>query len=112
MKPFTVTVQASAGGATVSPAYVVCNYTSPCNIGIGVITSGAVYTIQHSFADPFTINLNSTVSAANWINNDVLVSASVNDDTNYAFPPTAIRLRLNAGSGDATMTIIQAGPGC
>lgn len=110
MRPFVVTVQASAGGATVSPAYVVDHYTSPCNIGIGVITSGAVYTVQHTFADPFAINLNASVSAANWINNDVLVSASVNDDTNYAFAPTAIRLRLNAGSGDATMTLVQAGP--
>lgn len=111
MRPFTVTVQASAGGATVSPAYVVCNYSTPCNIGIGVITSGATYDVQHTFADPFTINLNSSVSAANWLNNDVLVSALVNDDTNYAFAPTAIRLRVRAGTGEATMTLVQAGPG-
>jgi hypothetical protein len=110
MQPFTVTVQASAGGSTVSPAYVVCSRTNPCNIGIGVVTSGATYSVQHTFADPFAINLNASVSAVNWLNNDTLVSASVNDDTNYAFPPTAVRLRVNAGSGEATMTINQSGP--
>lgn len=110
MRPFIKTVTASAGGFTYSPAFLVDSYSNPCNIGVGVITSGAVYTVQHTFADPYAVNLNATASAAAWINNETLVSASVNDDTNYAFPPSAIRLRLNAGTGDATFTVIQAGP--
>lgn len=111
MKPFvTTTVQATAGGFTVSQAYVVDHWKSPCNIGIGVVTSGAVYTVQHTFADPFAINLNASVSAVPWFNNSTLVSAASNSDTNYIVPPTAIRLRLNAGTGEAYMTVIQAGP--
>lgn len=111
MRPKTFTVNASAGGNTYSPAYIVDTYENPCNIGIGVITSGAViYDVQHTFSDPFNINLNSSVSAGNWLNNTTLVSATTNGDTNYLAPPTAIRLRVRAGTGDATITLVQSGP--
>lgn len=109
MRPFIATVQATAGGFTYSRPFVVDHYTAPCNIGIGVVTSGAVYTVQHTFVDPFAVNIQAA-SAANWMPNETLVSASTNDDTNYAFAPTAIRLRLNAGTGEATFTVVQAGP--
>lgn len=114
MRNYSTTVVASAGGFTYSPAYVVDTWTTPCNIGVGVSIIGAgsaVYTVQHTFDDPFRIALNSSPTAATWVNNDVLVSASVNDDTNYAFAPTAIRLAVYAAaSARATMTIVQSGP--
>lgn len=110
MRPFVSTVQANAGGVRVGNACVLSNYNTPSSIAVGVITSGAIYTVQHTYDDPFTINLNSSVSAANWIDNPTLVSANRNLDAVYTSPPTAIRLRLNAGSGDATMTVIQTGP--
>lgn len=111
MRPFVATVAATAGGPTYSPAYVVDNYSNPCNIGVGVVVAGsALYTVQHTFANPFLTNVNTNTSVV-WINNDVLASASVNDDTNYAFPPTAIRLALSsAASAQAIFTIIQSGP--
>lgn len=111
MRPQRFTVQASAGGNTFSPPFVVDHWTPPTNIGIGVTVAGsALYSVQHTFADPFTVNLNDPTTAI-WINNDTLASASVNDDTNYAFPPTAIRLSLAAAvTAQATITIIQAGP--
>ena len=112
----------SAGGPTFSPVYVVDNRSNPCNIGIGVVVSGviAVADVQHTFANPFNQNLNVLVSAA-WMNNDTLVSATQASNpngavaTNYAFGPTAIRLRVralaSAGSNEAaTITIQQAGP--
>lgn len=113
MRPQRFTVVASAAGNSFSPAIVVDNYPNPTNIGIGVTIVGAgsaMYTVQHTFADPFSVNLNIPTNAI-WINNDTLASASVNDDTNYAFPPTAIRLQVfPAASAQATITIIQAGP--
>lgn len=114
MRRFSSTVLASAGGITYSAPFVVDTWTSPCNIGIGVNidfgAGSAVYTVQHTFADPFSVNL-AIPTTASWLNNDSLVSASTSDDTNYAFPPTAIRLALApAASAQATITVIQSGP--
>lgn len=116
MRRFTSTVVASAGGNTFGDAFVVDTYSNPCNIGIGVnIDFGAgggsaIYTVQHTFDDPFAINLNNR-ALGTWLDNDSLVSANVSNDTNYAFPPTAIRLKVYpAVSARCTMTVIQAGP--
>lgn len=114
MRRFTSTVVASAAGFTYGRAYVVDTWSNPCNIGVGVNVdfgaTSAIYSIQHTFDDPFSVNL-SDPSKGNWLDNDLLVSANVSNDTNYAFPPTAIRLKMyGAVSAQATMTIIQAGP--
>ena len=110
MRAKTFTVTASAGGASTSPVYPVDTYENPCNIGIGVtVTGSAVYTVQHTFADPWSQNLNT--ATVTWLNNDILTSANTNADTNYAFYPRAIRLSLAAAtSATAVMTIQQAGP--
>jgi hypothetical protein len=111
---FTFPVVASAGGFTYSRAFVVDTYSNPCDIAIGVSldfgATSAIYSVQHTFDDPFTINL-SNPAIGTWRDNSVLTSAMVAGDTNYAFPPTAIRLKLYAAaSAQATMTVIQAGP--
>lgn len=111
-KSFTVT--ASAGGTTYSPAYVVDLYNNPTDIGVGVTiigTGSAVYTVQHTFSDPFAINLNASPTAGIWLDNDFLAGSTANDDTNYTAAPRAIRLALNAAaSASAVITINQAGP--
>lgn len=122
MRAKTFTVVGSTGGPTYSPAYPVDTYNNPCNIGIGVTVSGnnTIADVQHTFSDPWASSLN-VVSAGVWINNATLVSATqannINGatDTNYAFPPRAIRLRVralgSAGVGEqATIVIQQAGP--
>lgn len=122
MRPKVFTVNASTA-VQYSPAYPIDLYPTPCNIGIGVTVSGnnTVADVQHTFGNPWSTNLN-VVSAVAWINNATLVSATAANningttDTNYAFPPQAIRLRVratsSAGTGDAaTITIVQAGPG-
>lgn len=122
MRVKTFTVVGTAGGPTYSPVWAVDTYNNPCNIGIGVVVSGplAIADVQHTFGDPWSLNLN-TVSAAAWINNSTLTSATqangINGatDTNYAFPPRAIRLRVRALASasvgeQATITIQQAGP--
>jgi hypothetical protein len=122
MRSKTFSVVGSAGGPTYSPVFTVDTYNNPCNIGIGVVVSGnnTIADVQHTFADPWSTNLN-VVSAVAWINNATLVSATAANningatDTNYAFPPRAIRMRVralaSAGTGErATITIQQAGP--
>lgn len=122
MRPKTFIVVGSTGGPTYSPVYPVDTYPVPCNIGIGVVVSGnnTIADVQHTFSDPWGINLN-VVSAGVWINNATLTSATAQNningatDTNYAFPPRAIRLRVraltSAGAGEAaSITIQQAGP--
>lgn len=122
MRAKTFTVVGSTGGPTYTPAYPIDTYPVPTNIGLGVVVSGAesIADVQHTFADPWTINLN-VVSAAAWINNSTLVSATAANningatDGNYAFPPRAIRGRVraltSAGAGNAvTFTFQQAGP--
>lgn len=123
MRPKSFTVVGSAGGPTFSPAFPIDVQNNPTCIGIAVVVSGplAIADVQHTFANPWSTNLNAAVSAVAWINNATLVSATQANntngatDTNYAFPPTAIRLRVraiaSAGTGErATITIIQAGP--
>ena len=115
MKPKSFTIVASAGGTTYSPAWPVDTFNDPCNIGIGVTvlygTGSAVYDVQHTFTDPGRVNLNSSPTAGVWLNNTTLVSGTANGDTNYAFPPAAIRFALRAAaSASITGTIIQAGP--
>lgn len=123
MRAKVFTVVGSAGGATYSPVYPVDTYDNPCSIGIGVTVSGAetIADVQHTFSDPWSTNLTANVSAGVWINNSTLTSATAANningttDTNYAFPPRAIRMRVraltSAGAGNAaTITIQQAGP--
>lgn len=123
MRPKVFTVVGSVGGPTYSNVFPVDTYAVPCNIGIGVTVSGAetIADVQHTFSDPWSINLTANVSAGVWINNSTLTSATAANningttDTNYAFPPRAIRLRVraltSAGAGNAaTITIQQAGP--
>ena len=122
MKAKSFTVVGSAGGPTFSPVWIPDKYNNPANIGIGVVVSGVhvIVDIQHTFADWTNQNLNTLVSAA-WTNNSTLVSATQANtpngatDTNYAFYPNAVRMRVramaSAGSNErATVTFIQAGP--
>lgn len=120
MRAKSFTVIASAGGTTYSPAYPIDTYNNPCNIGVGVNvlygTGSAVYDVQHTFSDPWSINLNAnptanTATTGVWLNNTTLVSGTVNGDTNYAFPPRAIRFAIRAAASAAIQGVIQqAGP--
>lgn len=74
-------------------------YVNGYAVAVVMKTPGIGYTLQHSFTNPFehwSVSMN--VSAV-WFNNDDprMVNASSNRDTNYAFPPTAIRLNVSSG---------------
>lgn len=110
---FTVSAK---GSAVYTDPYVPDTNIHPFQISLGVeVIGSAVYTVQHTFGDPFAVDFAdvSAATAPTWYNHEFLTSVAVSDDGNYAFPVTGIRLKLNqaiAGAGGAKLTIIQSAP--
>ena len=105
MRPAVFTVT----GVGNSNPYVVDTYISPSNMGLAVIVTGTItYKVQYTFDNLFASDY--VASSGNWFDHPTLVgSASAN--SNVAYPVTGIRLLTTAGTGSATLTIIQAGGG-
>jgi hypothetical protein len=100
---FTVT------GVGSSNPYVLDSYISPNNLGLAVIVSGTItYKVQYTFDDVFASGY--MPASGTWFDHPTLTgSASLN--SNIAYPVMAVRLLTTAGSGSATLVIIQAGGG-
>lgn len=93
----------SKTGTGSSSALVMNTNQTPFNVGFGVVVSGTVdYTVQHTFDDP-------AVGFTTWFSHPTIAGETTNQDGNYAFPVTGIKLLVNSGSGTATMNLIQAG---
>ena len=93
----------SQTGAGSTSALVMNTNCTPFNVGFGVVVTGTVnYTVQHTFDDP-------AVGFTTWFPHPTIASQATNQDGNYAFPVTGIRLTVNSGGGTATMNLIQAG---
>jgi hypothetical protein len=93
----------SKTGVGSSSSLVMNTNISPFNVGFGVIVSGTVnYTVQHTFDDP-------AVGFSTWFSHPTISSETTNQDGNYAFPVTGIKLLVNSGDGTATLNLIQAG---
>lgn len=107
MRPVVIT-QSGAGATAPVPMN---QYTSPFNVGFGCdVTGVATYTVQHTFDDVFASGF--SPSAAKWYNHSTVSGVGSDQDGNYAFPVSAIRLVLAGGStGSVKMTILQAGIG-
>lgn len=106
MRPTTVSYADAGAGS--SALVVIDQYISPCNIAVGCIVSGTVnYTVQHTFDDIFSPTFNP--ATATWFNHPTLAAQTANADSNYAFPPRAIRVTKNSGTGGVSMTIVQSG---
>lgn len=106
MRPVVLSITGSSRNSNVVP---IDNYISPSNMGMAVVVSGTItFKVQYTFDDVFAKTYDPT--AGNWFDHPTLVgSASVN--SNIAYPVTGIRLITTAGTGTATLTIIQAGGG-
>ena len=99
MRPITVSKTAS-GSTNPIPMLL---FVTPFNVGIGVKVSGTVnYTVQHTFDDPAS-------GFSTWFSHPTIASETTNQDGNYAFPVTGIKLLVNSGDGTATLKLIQAG---
>lgn len=93
----------SKTGTGSSSALVMNTNISPFNVGFGVVVSGTVdYTVQHTFDDP-------AVGFSTWFSHPTVAGESTNQDGNYAFPVTGIKVLVNSGSGTATLKLVQAG---
>ena len=89
---------------TGSTAWIPLDYKqSPFNIGFGVVVSGTVtYTIEHTFDDVFDSSITPTA-----FQHSTVVGQSANANSNYAFPIRAVRITISAGTGSATLTLLQ-----
>ena len=95
----------SKTGTGSSPAIITDTYISPFNVGFGVVVSGdPTYTVQHTFDDPFV-----ATGIVTWFSHPTIAAQTTNQDGNYAFPVSAVKLLVTAGTGTATLTFIQAG---
>lgn len=93
----------SKTGVGSSSALVMNTNCTPFNVGFGVVVSGTVtYSVQHTFDDPAT-------GFTTWFSHPTIAVKSDNQDGNYAFPVTGIKVLVTAGSGTATMSLVQAG---
>lgn len=101
----------SVTGVNNSPVYPVDTYISPSNMGLAVVVSGTItYKVQYTFDDIFAAGYSPTAGTSTWFDHPTLTgSASLN--SNIAYPVRGIRISSSAGSGTATLTIIQAGGG-
>lgn len=99
----------SITGVGNSPVYAMDLYISPANVGLAVVVSGTItYKVQYTFDDVFASGY--SPASGNWFDHPTLTgSASLN--SNVSYPATGIRLITTAGTGSATLTIIQAGGG-
>ena len=96
---------ATQTGVGSSNLLVTDTYISPFNVGFGVVATGTVtYTVQHTFDNVF----DSTITPV-WFSHPTIAAKSDNQDGNYAFPVSAIKVLVTAGAGTARMTMIQAG---
>jgi hypothetical protein len=79
------------------------------SIGCVVNSSNITYNVEHTF--DYTGSSVFISSNATWFQNSTISAASSNLSGNYAFPVSAIRPNVTAGSstGTLTVTLIQAG---
>ena len=93
----------SQTGAGSTSASVMNTNTTPFNVGFGVVVSGTVnYTVQHTFDDP-------AIGFTTWFDHPAIAGKSDDQDGNYAFPVSGIRITVTAGGGSVVMNVIQAG---
>jgi len=80
------------------------DYHGRPEFSLQVVVSGTVtWTVQQTLDDP--------AGSPTWFPHpdSNMVSQVVNRQGNYAYLPRAIRLNVSAGTGTATLTVIQAG---
>ena len=105
MKVQTLTYDAAEEVGSSVPAVMNTNI-SPFNVGFGVVVTSTVnYTVQHTFDDPGLGFDENTV----WFDHPTVADLAADQDGNYAFPVTGIRITVNSGGGSVVMKLIQAG---
>lgn len=80
---------------------------NPTTIAVAAVVTGTIsYTVQHTFNDPQSGNPDTWT----WINieDTNMATATATKDSNYAFPPRAIAILINSGTGSLVFYVTQA----
>jgi hypothetical protein len=86
------------------------HYLTPFNVSLAVVVTGTItYTVQYTYDDVFAPNYNP--ATGNWLPHPSLTAQTATKDSNIAYPVRGVRLTTSAGTGTATLTVIQAGGG-
>lgn len=113
MKPKILTVTGNTSSTDTSGVLVLDYHRNPFNVGIGVVTDGSStgYKIQHTFDPDWGTKDFESDTSITWFDHPDHTSAlTANDDLNYAFPVSAIRILTDTGGTDTiTAYIVQAG---
>lgn len=79
------------------------NYQNPFSLALAIVVSGTItYDVEHTFDDIFNPTVTPTA-----FKHSVLVSQTTNKDGAYTAPVRAVRLNNTAGTGTATLTLLQ-----
>ena len=106
MRPVVLSVTA-VGNSAVDP---LDHYLTPFNVSLGVVVTGTItYTVQYTYDDVFAAGY--TPASGNWLPATGLSAQTTTKDGSISFPVTGVRLNTSAGTGTATLTVIQAGGG-
>lgn len=110
MRPQVLTVTTSGNSAPIPLDRYVNGYA----VAVTMRTAGAVYTLQYSLDDPFAAYSNSYNVSGVWFNSTdaLLVAASTNRSTNFAFAPAAVRVSVSAkcsAGNPVVLTVIPMG---
>lgn len=108
---WTTQITGLSSSATSWPISVPDITQTPFAIGVGCVVNSTniTYNVEHTF--DYTGSSVFISSNATWFQNSTISQASSNLTGNYAFPVSAIRANVTAGSstGLLTVTLLQAG---
>lgn len=97
-----------------TPPIPLDQYVNGYAVGVTMNTAGIPYTLQYSLLDPFANYSVSYEVSGRWFVSDdpLLVNASTNRSTNFAFAPRAVRVNISSGvstSNPLTLSIVPMG---
>lgn len=94
MRPVHLTVTTSGKSIPIPLDRYVNGYA----VTVTMKTAGAIYTVQYSMDDPFQAWSVDANTSATWLPMDdpVMVNASTNRSSNFAYPPTMVRINVTA----------------
>lgn len=121
-RPSSLLITTSGNGTPVPLDYYVNGYA----VSVTMKTAGAVYTLQYSLSDPYfdfeaseaagyNVRYSTSYNVSGvWFNCDdpLLVNASTNRVTNFAFVPRAVRVSVSAkcsAGNPITLTVVPFG---
>ena len=102
-------VEVGWGVTSVCAPQPVDHYRNPFGIGLGcsILSGTPTYSVEHTFDDIQSATFNE--GTAEWFPHSSIDGATTDQDGNYAYPPSAIRLVIDSGSGTVRMRSLQAG---